>query len=729
MLHSARAKSDHRTRRPLAALVVLPLLLAPCTAGAAPDRESAVRAAGAAAEPHSGDAHARQTARLLDLLISNDVPAQDVVAAGSAAALDPDLASDRDLRSLALSVQCRGYYRQSMLSDARRTCDEALSSAQGDLARFAAERMQATLVAERGRPAEAIPRFLDSLSAAERTGNALVIAAALASLGTVAQFAGANAEAFDYYDRAMALATEADAAGLQATVGSNLGYLLVEAGKADLARETFERALQAAVRSGAGQAEFTARNGLAHAQLVAGNAAEAAASFRRLLASPGVHADAYQLAEGRVLLARAELAAGNPLAAEAAVRSAVEELSQRSPLRSYPAYAVLIDALAANGKLSEAEALSSRMMGVVPETSRGRLELLRARARVLSAAQRHREAYSILLEADRVRELQSIARAEDRLAFMRARNESSKREAELADLRQQQALVATRAERDRLVRNFSLAFAALVVLGALFYWSTVRVRRRLEEQMARREHAEALGRLTSGVAHDFNNLMTIVQQAMGLLRRKPALRASPETMALIEEADDAARLGGQITQQLLAFARQKPMHPEIVRVAELVDRQRPLLERCLGEPMTLEVRADPATGAIRVDPGQLTTAIINLLVNARDAMDGSGTVRLDVAEVDGSARDRRWRDLATGRYVAIAVTDRGRGMTPDVVRQAVIPFFTTKSDAGGSGLGLSSVDGFVSQSGGVLGVQSEPGAGTTVTLLFPRVPTDPSVRT
>ncbi len=703
------------------ALVAVALATAAVGSGqpAPAEQPAAVATPGTATQ--AAGPRAAAIATLLDLLTSSSRAAGEVVDAAAAVVADPSSAADPELLALALSAQCRGHYRLGDFAAAQRSCDAAAAAAQGDLGRFAVRRMQATLVAERGRPAEAIPLFLESLDAANRSGNTSAIAVALGNLGAVAQFAGANAEAVDYYDNALAIATRIGSVGLQAMLGSNFGYLLVEAGKADLARQTFEAALQAARVSGDHQAEFRSRNGLAYAQLAAGEAEQAAAAFRRLLDAPSPQVDRYQLAEVQLMLARAELAARRPLAAEAAARAAMDGLEQYSPLRAYPAYAVLVDALVANGRLAEADARSSRFMSVVPETARGRLELLRARARLLAASQRHPEAYAVLLESDRVREAQSIARAEDTLTFMRARNEAREREGELSRLREQQAQIAARGERDRLVRNFSLALALLGAASGVLYWAMVRTRRGLEAQVARRQQVEALGKLTGGVAHDFNNLMTIVRQAMGLLRRQPALRASADMMMLVDEADGAAQLGGQITERLLAFARQQPMKPEIVDVAAFIDRQRPLLERSLGPSTALAVRLEPGVGAIRVDPAQLMAALINLLVNARDSMDGQGVASLSVASLDNSGRLRAGLDLPVGRYVAIAVSDTGRGMTPETLRQAVTPFFTTKEDSGGVGLGLSSVDGFVNQSGGALQLRSEPGSGTTVTLWFPEV--------
>ncbi len=248
----------------------------------------------------------------------------------------------------------------------------------------------------------------------------------------------------------------------------------------------------------------------------------------------------------------------------------------------------------------------------------------------------------------------------------------------------------------------------------------MRTQRALESQVERSQHLDVLARLTGGVAHDFNNLMTVVCQAMHLLRLQPGVRGAPAALELVHEAEDAARVGGRITQQLLAFARQQPMRPEVVRLQEFCEQHRALFERSLGESMRLTIDLPRHESlAIRVDRGQLTTAVMNLLVNSRDASDGRGEVTLKGESIEIVGRDFDWPRLASGRQVALSVTDRGCGMTPEVLREAVTPFFTTRPDRGGTGLGLSMVDGFVEQSRGRLYLRSDPGAGATVSMVFP----------
>ncbi len=218
-----------------------------------------------------------------------------------------------------------------------------------------------------------------------------------------------------------------------------------------------------------------------------------------------------------------------------------------------------------------------------------------------------------------------------------------------------------------------------------------------------------LARLTGGVAHDFNDLMTVVCQSMNLLRLQPAVRDAPAALELVDEAEDAARVGGRITQQLLAFARRQPFCAE----------RGGLFQRSLGEGVTLVIELAVEPLSIRVDRGQLTTAVMNLLVNSRDACDGRGVVTLKGERLAVAGRDSSLPRLAPGEYVALSVRDAGCGMMPAVPRNAVRPFFTTRPDRGGTGLGLSMVDGFVEQSRGRLFLNSRPGAGAAVSMVFP----------
>lgn len=665
--------------------------------------------------------NAAEQQQLLEYLVAVDKSPALVVSEARAAQARAMAASDDSLLSLARSVECRGLYRQAKLEEADAACADALKlAARGDdLAVFAAQRMTGTLLAERGQPMAALQNVLDSHAAATRSGNELARAAALGNLGAVAQFSGANADAVDYYDRALALADRIGSDSLRLQIANNLGVLLLETGDADGARIYFQQALGAAGRIDGGYYALAVRYGIALADAESGRAEDAVKVLRALIAEKHPDETPAQRAEAQLFLARAEFKLGNTESAETAARAAAEGLRKLRPVRAYPAQALLVDVLVAGGKLDEASRLAERLMLEIPADMRGRVELLEARARLFEAQARHREAYAALLEAQRVREQQSLARANRTLAFMRARTEAQERFHELTNLRTQQAQAQDDAEQARIVRNFSLAILAITLLGSVALWITTRARRKLEAEIERRRSLDALGKLTGGFAHDFNNLMTIVQQAMDLLRQDAAVKQSGDALILIDEAEGAARLGGHITRQLLTFARQQPMQPEDVPLKQYVEQRRLLFERTLGESMRLIVTFNDDLCGVRADPGQLTTAIINLLANSRDSMGGKGDVTIRIEAIDNTFRDRRWAELAIGRYVSIAIIDRGHGMSADVAREAVTPFFTTKAAAGGTGLGLSTVHGFVVQSGGILLVQSDQRLGTTITVVLP----------
>ncbi len=240
-----------------------------------------------------------------------------------------------------------------------------------------------------------------------------------------------------------------------------------------------------------------------------------------------------------------------------------------------------------------------------------------------------------------------------------------------------------------------------------------------EEQLRQAQKMEAIGQLTGGIAHDFNNLLAIIQGNIELVQEK--VKGDPVLAEMIDYALRASERGASLTKRLLAYSRQQPLAPKPVDIAVLIAGMTDLMRRALGE--TIEVRTHMAPGLwpTRIDQNELEHAMLNLAVNARDAMPNGGTLSIEAenTELDGAYADHNI-EVRPGAYVMIAITDTGAGMTKEVIEHVFEPFFTTKPIGQGSGLGLSMVYGFVKQSGGHIKVYSEPGHGTTVRLYLPR---------
>jgi PAS domain S-box-containing protein len=244
-------------------------------------------------------------------------------------------------------------------------------------------------------------------------------------------------------------------------------------------------------------------------------------------------------------------------------------------------------------------------------------------------------------------------------------------------------------------------------------------RKRLQEQLLQAQKMEAVGRLAGGVAHDFRNQLTIIKGYGDILARHGAL--DDEGREYVKQILDAAERSAQISQQLLAFSRRQVLRPEVVHLGTLLGEFAKSLAKVLGEHIRLSLELGRGVGNVRLDPTQFQQTIMNLVLNARDAMPRGGqlTVLAENADVD----DRRGRelDIPAGPYVAVTVSDTGGGMDGAALTRAFEPFFTTKPAGEGTGLGLAMVHGFVRQSGGGITAESSPGAGTTLRLYFPRV--------
>jgi signal transduction histidine kinase len=239
-----------------------------------------------------------------------------------------------------------------------------------------------------------------------------------------------------------------------------------------------------------------------------------------------------------------------------------------------------------------------------------------------------------------------------------------------------------------------------------------------QASLVQAQKMEAVGQLTGGIAHDFNNMLAIIVGNLDIAKRRLA-QGRGDVGRQIDSAMDGARRAAALTQRLLVFARRQPLEPLVTDLNQLLADLSELLRRTIGEQVRIESVPAPSVWPVCVDRAQMESAIINLAINARDAMPGGGLLRIETLNMiqdEAGPED----GLAPGDYVMVAVSDSGSGMAPDVAARAFEPFFTTKEVGRGTGLGLSQVYGFVRQSGGHVGIDSAPGAGTAIRLYLPR---------
>jgi len=243
----------------------------------------------------------------------------------------------------------------------------------------------------------------------------------------------------------------------------------------------------------------------------------------------------------------------------------------------------------------------------------------------------------------------------------------------------------------------------------------------MQKQLAESQKLDALGQLTGGVAHDFNNLLMIVSGSIHTLKR--GIGDDARLQRAVAAIESATRRGAALTSQLLTFARRQSVNPQLIDIAERIEAVRDVLETGVGDTVRLSFEVNPGTWPVTVDVAELETALVNLVINARDAMPDGGTVTIGAHNATVSG------DPDGGEYVAISVADTGTGIAPDVLDKIFDPFFTTKPFGKGTGLGLSQVHGFTHQAGGTVMVHSELGTGTKVVILLPRERAPPQAPT
>ena len=655
-----------------------------------------------------------------------------------------------DTLAYANAIRCAALVRRSELTRAQQHCEQAdalTDTLQVPLVRVRVLAAVHFLAIRRGMLERGLEIALRVERLAAELGDPYLEATALNASALTFSFSGLHSRAIDRYEQARRKLASYDDRPLAKMITFNLGLAYLETGDPANALAAFREGYEWARSTDQAHRVFIGQIEMANALNQLGRPRETVDLLGPTLEDNPDTRDPDSLMHALLAIGRAELLLNNPdraLTHLARGLSLAREFGNERRLRQLEL--ARINALRANGETAQALAAADNLVvqlrAALPNDELD--QALDQLAALEASAGKPSSAYEHHLEAQKLADEARGATFQRRLTLLEVANrvERSQREAELAQLNE---LAATaRAERDRILaiagavcflmalalvafdlkrrrqrlevsehRNNAEALEQLVEerTRALEEQLTERMkaeeeRRKLERELAETDKLRSLGLLTGGVAHDFNNLLTVISGAAELLELDPDMAAQKRT-ELIQSIQEAATSGGEITLGLLAYARRQQLNPELTDLTEFFDSSKALLQRTLGAEMALEIM--PAALTVLVDKSQLTTAIINLLTNAREASDSRGNVLITVIRSQNESRCD----------ALIKVRDWGRGMTKEEAARSIEPFYSTKQAVAASGLGLSRVFGFVEQSGGHMEIDSEPGVGTTVTLAFP----------
>lgn len=594
----------------------------------------------------------------------------------------------------------------------------------------------------------------------------LPLSYAYLTLGLLAENSGALNQAMEYMGKAFEHAVSTDKADQAVAAGDSIVAILHVEGQPEMARRWLNQTIPWLDRCQDPRRRFSLLIHEADVLCTEGQNQLAVEKLKGLVEQMGPQFDSQILGACYLSLSGAYISINDYQGALEAAENGVTRL--RGLGRGYHLAQVhRMEALIGLGETEKVieigEALLKEEISSFP-----RVRMYELLSRVYEDRGRPVEALRVLRESIATERARLREKAQEQLALLEGLLKNRQREAELELLQEQQRYLTSRAEVDAIELNrkaeevkhnrqrltltvlLSLSALALMLLGVTSYYrwkhsyaarenarrlhevlrdrlklqeeellKETAARRELEIAMERKQQFEAIGKLTGGVAHDFNNLLTIILSSNEMLEQRLA-EGPQEAKELVHASTKAAQSGAAIISQLLAYARQKPQSPVAIRISDWLSSVDTLFRKTIGDSIRFQVQDGSQGAVIMIDPAQLTTSILNLLSNARDAMDHYGEIRMSIGRINLTNEDtRKWLDLVSGKYLEFSVRDTGRGIPAVDLERICEPFFTTKETSAGTGLGLSSVLGFVRQSMGDLKVESEVGKGTTVRFVIP----------
>ncbi len=564
------------------------------------------------------------------------------------------------------------------------------------------------------------------------------------NLGVVTRNTGALEQAIKYFEESIEFAKQSGYDIMLAAALINLGDSFIELERYDGALPYFRTALEVAQRTDDETLVLSANLSIGATLLKQGFPAQAVAHLLPLISPANAHHRNTVIGRGYEVLADAYSELGRNRDAIGAVNIALSITAELDAILRHNRLLVkLAKFQSVDGNLAAALTTITKPLAFAREQDHEPLlrAALREQTDILAALGRPDEALASDREAHELEQTFNAERANEQLSILAVSAEQAETERELALALQRQTAIELGAQQDRRVRNGAL-LALAFVLGLIYLLrhrrrsqelehlvekrtqalqEQIDARETLEAQLVQSQKLEAIGQLTGGIAHDFTDLLTVIVAALDMLRNDSSERLNAEELGLIDDALSASQSGTEITQQLLAFARKQDLRPEEFDLTRQIQDLARLLTRSLGVDRQLTVSAPATPLWVQLDRAQLTTALLNLVINARDATAMNGTVTIELTEQHVRSGDGGI--LPVGSYASIAIRDNGRGMPTSELQQACDPFFTTKPFAAGSGLGLSMVYGFVKQSAGEMIIASQPGRGTEIKLMVPLVGT------